>query len=344
MTVDDIGAGSFRALIEMATEPLYVVGSDGRFELVNEEFEQVTGYNREQLVGMKPERLLHDEDDDEWTRRVQLLKGDRSTETERWVGRIESKHGTEVPLEWVISLQAGNGQTCVVGRAKDLREEDRQKQKLDVLNRTLRHNIRNQMNIIVGKATTLQNVDDEGYRTAAEKIETIGKEIISISNKARKAQEHVDIPPDEECQHDLAPVVESTVAKFGIKYPSVNVVTTLPDEAHARAPPSVETALLELFENAAVHHPSGSGPVFVTVSKDETQVSVQVEDECEPIPEQVQEVVSRGVEQPLKHSSGLGLWIVQWAVESVGGSLTFDRREDDAGNVVTLTFERISDG
>lgn len=333
---------TYRTLVERATDPLYAVGADGTFAAVNEEFETLTGYDRETLLGMEPATLLHEEDSDEWNRRVQLLRGDESPESECWVGRIVSKHGTEIPVEWVVSLRSPESDgRCVVGRATDTREQSRQRQKRDVLDRSLRHNIRNQMNIILSKATTLQDIEDDGYRTAAEQIERIGEDIINISNKARKAQQHIGVPADEECRRNLVDEVETAVAKFDIKHPGISVETDLPDTARARIPPALDSALVELLENAAIHHPSGSGPVFVDISTTEDSVVLRVRDECPPIPDQVRETLGRGVHKPLQHSDGLGLWIVQWAVDSVGGTLSFDRRDDDEGNVVSLTFDRI---
>lgn len=55
----------------------------------------------------------------------------------------------------------------------------------------------------------------------------------------------------------------------------------------------------------------------------------------------MQKAVGQGVEQPRHYNDGLALWIVRWTVEFVSGTLTFDRCEDDAGNVVMLVFDRI---
>jgi len=332
--------GTLSALLEVATEPLYAVDADAQFEVVNGAFEELTGYDRAELVGREGETILHEEDRDEWTRRVQLVCRGGLTEVERWSARIVSKHGTEIPTEWEFSA-VQEAETCVVGRARDVREGQRREQKLNILNRALRHNIRNQMNIVIGKAHGLQEVDDDGYRAMAEKIEEIGENVVNISDKARKAQEHVGLPPDEACRTELVGMVERVVTKFAITYPAATVETALPSSAWARAPPSVEVALVELLENAVIHHPSGEGAVTVTVTDDDKSVDVRVRDECAPIPDQVQRTISRGAEQPLHHNDGLGLWIVRWVADSVDARLSFQRRADGAGNEVVLSFDRV---
>lgn len=329
-------------LADLTSEPLYAVDSDGQFQLVNEAFVDLTGYDRETLRGEQAASILHEADRDEWRRRIQLLRSGDGTESERWVGRIVTNRGTEIPIEWEFTVPDGDD-AAIVGLARDVREGQRQEQKLNILNRALRHNIRNQMNIIIGKAATLQEVEDDGYRAVAEKIEEIGQNVVNISDKARKAQEHVGLPPDEVCRRDLVETTERVVTKFSISYPKARVDTELPDSAPVRAPPSVEVALTELLENAVIHHPSGNGRVTVTVEFESNRTHLRVLDECEPVPEQVRQTIDRGAEQPLHHNDGLGLWIVRWVVDSVDGELTFDRRPDDVGNAVTLSFERSDD-
>ena len=332
------------SLLEMATDPLYVV-TDGVLETVNRPFVDLSGYDRCELVGMAAEELVHEDDLAEWSHRFELFAESNSTDEKRLVGRIISKKGSEIPVECRLSLldTQATEDTRVVGRVHDLREQRQQEKKLDVLNRALRHNIRNEMNVVVGKATQLQAIDDEGYRTAAEKIEEVGRRVINLSEKARLAQEHIGIPADEDCQVELVEVIEHVIMKFEIEYPGATIETELPEDVSARAPPSFEVALQELLENAVIHHPSGNGPVAVEIGSDEQHVEIRIVDECGPIPTQIQRTINEGSEQPLQHNDGLGLWIVKWAVETVGGTLCFQRRADDAGNVVTLTFETIAD-
>jgi len=326
-----------RAMLDVTTDPVFAIDLEEGFTRVNEAFLSLTGYEREQLLGRDPSTLIHEADRAEWTQRLEVLARESPPAAERWVSRLVSQYGTAIPVEW----QVQSADEVLVGRATDEREDEHQKRKLEVLNRALRHNIRNQMNIVIGKATTLQDVEDEGYRTAAAQIEEIGKNVVNISDKARRAQEHVEIPPDEECQIEIIDAIESVVTQFAISYPGASVTTTLPEGATARAPPSFDVALSELLENAVVHHHGDGGAIEVACRTDEQWVHVEVRDECEPVPPQVRETIHRGTEQPLHHNDGLGLWIVRWVVDAVDGELAFDRRSDPPGNVVRLSFERI---
>ena len=71
----------------------------------------------------------------------------------------------------------------------------------------------------------------------------------------------------------------------------------------------------------------------------EEWVDVLVVDDGPGIPEAERAAVTgaRDITQ-LQHGSGLGLWLVRWAVESVGGDVGFERR--DERTVVRLRLRR----
>lgn len=324
--------------LDQTGEPLYVL-ADGQFETVNQPLVDLTGYDRTELLGHTPETVYHPEAVEEHQRHVQWLQ-EAEDDSVEWFCRVVTKGGTELPVR-VEQTAMTDDDTAIVGRLQDTRQEVQQEQKLNILTRALRHNIRNQMNLVVGHANTLQEIEEPNYRTAAETIEEVGQRVINLADKARKAHEHLDVPPEEECRVELVEIASLVVEKFGIKQPASSVTTDVPSTAPALAPPSVDVALMELMENAAVHHPSGSGPVTVRIEAGPEATAIHVEDECEPIPDEVVEIVDRGEEHPLQHNEGLGLWIARWITDIVNADLTFERRGDDAGNRVSLRFETL---
>lgn len=340
------GAGRHRYLqaLDQVGDALYIV-TGGSIDAVNSELTNLLGYERSELVGESPTTLFQNGNLDERTHRLQLLRGDTNADSVTWVGQFVTKNGTELPVELqyrLLQTEDNDGRDFVV-RARDTREQNQQEQKLDILNRALRHNIRNQMNVIISNAAVLKQRDDPSQRTAAETIEKVGEDVINLSEKARKAQEYLDIPADKECEIDLSSATELAVRKFDIKFPNATATVDLPERAMALAPPSYEVALLELMENAAVHHPGGSGPVEVVVERTGESITLHVRDECEPIEDEVIETVRRGEEQPLKHNEGLGLWIVKWMTDTVEGDLIFQRRDDGLGNQITVVFESLEE-
>jgi sensor histidine kinase regulating citrate/malate metabolism len=64
-------------------------------------------------------------------------------------------------------------------------------------------------------------------------------------------------------------------------------------------------------------------------------VAVSVADDGPGIEPTEYDVLKRGTETPLRHGSGIGLWIVKWGVDHLGGRISFDER-DPRGTAVTV--------
>jgi signal transduction histidine kinase len=69
-------------------------------------------------------------------------------------------------------------------------------------------------------------------------------------------------------------------------------------------------------------------------------VEVVVVDDGPGIPPDERAVLESGVETALRHGSGLGLWLVRWGVDALGGDLAFVGDGRDAGAAVAV---RLSD-
>jgi signal transduction histidine kinase len=71
------------------------------------------------------------------------------------------------------------------------------------------------------------------------------------------------------------------------------------------------------------------------VREEPDAVEIVVADDDPGIPEEEIEILERGEETGLEHTSGLGLWLVHWIVTESGGSVAFES-SDTGGSVVRL--------
>ena len=232
------------------------------------------------------------------------------------------------------SVDGRNERAC--GSALLLRDVTRRQtreQRLDVLNRVLRHNLRNDANSIIGRARLIS--DGGSADVSAEAIVETTTGLLSAAERAREIDQMMTAPTDAG-PTDVKETIESAVADVTAAY-DVDVTTALTDGATAAVNPTVfETVVRNVVENAAEHNDADDPIVVVSGSADGEEISLAISDNGPGIPEQEHAVLERGEESALEHGSGLGLWAVYWGVVRMGGDLSFADNEP-RGSVVTVS-------
>jgi PAS domain S-box-containing protein len=220
---------------------------------------------------------------------------------------------------------------------RDITERQRREQRLDVLNRLLRHNLRNEVNVIRGNAELIRDrIDDPDVAGRSERIVEQADTIIDRSEKFGRVARKLDA--DEMRRIDITDQLRQEVAAKRAEHPEADIAPDLPDSASVEAAPSIAVALDELLSNAIEHNDSPSPTVEVSVAVTEEDgrefVEIDVADDGPGIDDHERAVIDAGEETPLKHGSGVGLWLVNWTVSKSGGSLAFD--DTDAGCRVSV--------
>jgi PAS domain S-box-containing protein len=231
-------------------------------------------------------------------------------------------------------------------------ETQRRANTVTVLSRVLRHNLRNEMTILRGKIGQLaRNADratgenderaggDPPAATAdvavTEIYETID-EIISLSDKARKLETVISTQFERQTVA-LEPLLDRVITDVSLDAAGATIDVDGAANVTVEARESLQLAIRELVENAVKH---GGDPPTVTVEVTEREETVElaVSDDGPGLPEQERAVLSEGVETPLVHGSGLGLWMVYWIVTNHDGEI--DAAVGDDGTTITVSLPR----
>jgi PAS domain S-box-containing protein len=210
---------------------------------------------------------------------------------------------------------------------RDVTDRRTREQRLAVLNRVLRHNIRNDLDIVLAHAS---EIDDPATR---EPIRDTAQELAALATKARAVGRAMAATSEPPTEVDLVAVLTDVADQYGQR--AAEVTVTAPDSlvvtTHEQV---VRTVADELVENAVVH--AGDAPaVTTTLTETADGVELTVADNGPGISDHDLNALEEGMESQLSHATGLGLWLVQWAVTQLGGEMDIADR-DPTGTVVTI--------
>ncbi|GAA0231621.1 response regulator [Haladaptatus pallidirubidus] len=232
----------------------------------------------------------------------------------------------------------GNSIAYAINSVRTRQELVRREQRLQVFNRILRHNLRNDLNVVLGHADNIK----ETVLETAESVEIIKRkaaELIDISEKAREVGKTLDRSGKTETAVEITSIIERACSDLQRSYPNVALSTELPDTAWVYGDKTLDTVINKVVENAIEHNDRDAPDVMLSVTtvdlEEDNWTEIIVLDDGPGIPKEEQLVLIDGRETALQHGSGLGLWLTNWVVGKFGGELTFGTNEP-RGSIVTI--------
>lgn len=212
---------------------------------------------------------------------------------------------------------------------------------LQVLHRLLRHNLRNDLNVIAGFAEILAaELEAERHRDFADRIVTNTSALIDLSETAKTIEAVAGRGTLEGTQVELGELLEPTVAGYQADNPEATITLSQSTPIPVEAGDHLATAVGELIENGIEHSTATPPSVGVSVEADAETASITVNDNGAGVPAAEWAVVTGDAEiSQLEHGSGLGLWLVRWVVEGYGGTL--NRRVDGDGASVVIELPHV---
>ena len=222
------------------------------------------------------------------------------------------------------------------GFTRDITERRRRERQLYVMDNLLRHNLRNDMNVILGAAEVIEQEAPE-LSDRTDVIERTGQ---SLLTSAEKERDIIDLLVGEQTRSpvDLAEVIDRAVETVRQEFPGANIQRSHPDEATAVAVDQIGLVVVELVENAIRHCDNDQANVTVSLEPNGETIQLVVEDDCQPIPDNEANVLTGDQDMnDVYHSTGLGLWLVHWSIELSDGRLSVESCEG-GGNRIRITL------
>jgi PAS domain S-box-containing protein len=331
----------FRALIENSRDLITVIAVDGTRIFCAPSFERTLGHDPDDVVGKDAFELVHAEDRAEVRRTFDSLCASEQGTQERMEYRIRHADGSWRTFEAVsVNLLDDPVINGVVVNARDVTARRRYEQRLRVLNRVLRHDLRNEVNVIQGHADLLLDGNataeaKEHARVVRRKAETL----VDLGEQTRKIDYTLHSTDGVEKPLEITHAIDERLDAIQEEFPSAIVHRDIPDEQWVLADDLIDSAIMNLIDNAIEHNDRVAPQITVAIEPVTVEgvdyVEVAVTDNGPGIPESERRVFTEGTETPLSHGSGLGLWLTEWIVTRSNGHLEFEEN-DPRGTTVRI--------
>ncbi|MFC7020158.1 MULTISPECIES: PAS domain-containing protein [Haloarcula] len=327
----------FEMQAEALDKSIFITDTEGTIEYVNPAFERTTGYSAEDAVGENPRILNSGQQDETFYREL----WETITVGEVWETEITNRRKSgelyRTTQKIVPVTDADGAVTNFVAIEEDVTDAQFIEQVLHVMDRVLRHNVRNSVTAIRGFTDLLEGeLDDQEHRAAVEAIQEHTEKLGKLSDETRTIRE---LFRRRHAEHSLSvAAVEGFVDTRREMHPEAVIELSMDagDDTVVQNGSLLQLAIDEALENAVVHHDGETPRVAVTVeaADDGEALRVEIADDGPGIPDEEWDVIMAGEETPLQHGTGIGLWLMYWTVTALGG--TMRRAENDPrGTVIT---------
>ena len=334
----------FRRAVENVGSGVVITDRSGDIIYVNPAFEAQTGYDRREVVTEQPAILESGKQPEVFYEELWETILDGETWTAELVNQRKSGELYRVEQEISPITNSVGDITHFVAIETDITDRQLREEQLSVLNRILRHNLRNGINVIEGNATLLAETiskNNDDARQFVASIEERAASLAALSEKASTVRSLFEQEPPSDARYPVADLFAAITETVTETDSNTTITTELAQPLAVRADNRLRVAIEELVATTLRYNETATPSITVTAApaaddRGEEWVEITVTDNAMGIPEHEWEAIERGEETKLQHGSGLGLWVVHWTVSLLGGEVRIEGAENGTQMVLTL--------
>jgi PAS domain S-box-containing protein len=335
----------FRSLVDhLDRTAVWIVAESGEFEYVSDGIEDIWGIPADEIE-RDPSLVLEGMHSVDRERvRASMQQSPEAVTEEEYEARVIKTDGT---VRWthtrMIPVRDDDGELVnIAGITTDITEQKRREKEFEALNRILRHDVRNDLSVILGWGELLEeHVDDEGA-AYLEKILGSANHVVELTAIARDYAE--TIAGDDEML--VRPMSLHEVLSHEIELrreffseAEFDVVGEIPD-VDVVANEMLSSVFRNLLSNAVQHNDEETPVVEISVEVLDQTVAISIADNGPGIAEEVRsslfEEGNKGIESS---GTGMGLYLVKTLVEQYGGEVSI-RENSPKGTVFEVELHR----
>ncbi|MDR5656044.1 PAS domain-containing protein [Halodesulfurarchaeum sp. HSR-GB] len=327
---------TFEEIVQRIEDPIMLQDRAGNFQVINETLTEYANMSAEALYGQDEFAFMDEQTATEIARhKAEVIHGNEPRTYEVEPSFPNRGNRTFRTTRYPHYDEDGeiDGTVAICRDVTGIRERERQ---LQVFDRVLRHNLHNEMNVVLGHAETIANTAEGEIAAAARRIEAAGETLVELADKERQIVELLERREPRRVT-DVGQIVETVVENLRANHPTARINLDVPAQLRAVTTPCIEDAIHEVIENAIIHTTDRTPEIEVRAVRDGKRVTLRVADNGPGIPEMDRQVLEGAEITPLIHGSGLGLWLVNHVVSESQGTLNFQERAP-RGSIVEITL------
>ena len=299
---------------------------DGTVVEVNDAALEFGGVGREEIVG---NRFF----DARWWTHSETVRNNIREAIERAAGGEFVRYETEVrggdglaTIDFSVKpvWDENDNVSLLVVEGRDITAQQQVRRHLEVIQRVIRHNMRNDLTKV--RAWTRLMSEESDAKQRAEQFEIVERVLEkweSMTERINDIRQILQSQNGDQTTMDSRSLIENAVTPVREGCEDTTVLTELPSGEGVQLPASLLEAVRELVGNAADASEDATIAVELTYSED-GWVEVDVRDDGPGMPAMEADLLETGEETPLNHGQGLGLWMVRMVVTQAGGDVWVD--------------------
>ncbi len=333
------------ALFENSPDMINIHDLDGNILDPNPRLCEKTGYDKAELEGMK----VWDIDaalDEEMAK--ELFSRLDTGESHRVEGAYEHSDGSTFPVEVHARrvMLEGEERFVVIGRDISERKEsetrlEQQRDNLEILNQMVRHDIRNDLQLIMTHLDLLAPHVDEAGNDHIMQIRESTDRAVTLTETAREMADVMLTDESDRQPTALKPILVREIDDTRSSYPEADIETdgSVPN-VEVLANDVLNSVFRNILENAVQHNDGDDPQIRASVRPLETTVRVRIADNGSDIPEDhIEEMFGKGKKGLTSEGSGIGLHLVNTLVDRYGGAVWVDH-DDPIGKAFVVELPR----
>lgn len=334
----------FETIVDRFDDPVMVQDLRGKFRLVNDAVADYAGLPPEALLG-KDEFAFMDEATAEEidTKKRDVAETESSIRYEVSPVFEDGKADTADFSTYRYPYYEDGELSGTIAICRDVtelksREQElqrrqhrtkRDRDRLELLNEVVRHDIRNDMQIVAGRASMLEDYVDESGLEHLWEVKRATDKAIDLTETARDLTETLLRDEDPVVPTPLDRVLREEIEDLQGQHEqvTVNVDGGIPS-VDVLADEMLGAVFHNLLHNAVVHNDTEEPIVTVSIEREDGEIAVSIADNGPGIPERHKaEIFGKGEKGLGSDGTGLGLYLVKTLLNHYDGEISVTDNE-----------------